>query len=72
MTAVFATATVATAALGLEIVQYEPISKIGGSLGVFNLSPTPVTTISSGTELTDDDDVTLTDDSDVTMTDDGA
>lgn len=30
MTAVYATATVATGVLGLEIVQYEPGSKIGG------------------------------------------
>lgn len=31
MTAVYATATVATGAMSLEIVQYEPVSKIGGA-----------------------------------------
>ncbi|HEU4345379.1 MAG TPA: hypothetical protein VFU31_27825 [Candidatus Binatia bacterium] len=30
MTGIFATATVATASIGLEIVLYEPISRIGG------------------------------------------
>lgn len=65
MTAVFATATVATAALGLEIVQYEPVSKIGGA-GVFVRAPQRFPSVATVAEehawLFDDDSVMFWDD----------
>lgn len=58
MTATFATATIATGALGLEIVQYEPISKIGGA-STFTRNPTRFPSVATVAEenawLWDDD-----------------
>lgn len=65
MTAVYATATVATGAMGLEIVQYEPVSKIGGS-GTFTRSPQRFPSIATVAEehtwLWDDDSLMFWDD----------
>ena len=57
--------------LGGEIVQYEPVSKIGGA-GTFTRSPQRFPSIASGIELIDDDGETLIDDDGETLIDDGA
>lgn len=69
MTAVFATATVATGAMGMEIVQYEPVSKIGGGTMVFGATPPPVETITN--YLIDDEGATIIDDESIVILDDG-